>query len=252
MTSDPGGDPQSTSHEHRSGRPSWADRTVAFFEIIICSDYPTQIALATVFAAAGFRPFGAGHHLSVAYVVTLSLVDSVLLVGLILLFLYAHRERPRDVLLGGRPAAGELALGVPLIVAAFLIGVGVLLAVQWLVPSLHTVARNPLEDLIRRGRDAWLFALVVLVAGGVREEIQRAFLLHRFSQSLGGVWVGVAVTSVAFGGGHLVQGRDAAVATAVLGAFWAVVYVARRSVLAPMVSHAGFDLIEIVAGRMLP
>ena len=36
------------------------------------------------------------------------------------------------------------------------------------------------------------------------------------------------------------------VATALLGAFWAVVYLRRRSVVAPMVSHAGFDLLQIV------
>lgn len=230
----------------------WAARIIALFEVIICSDYPTQIVLATAFASFGYTPFTHAHRLSVSYVVALSLIDTGLLVGLIVLFLRAHGERPRDIFLGRRPAAREAALGVPLIVAAFLLGITVLGLIQHFAPSLHTVPRNPLEDLIRSGRDAWLFALVVVVAGGVREELQRAFLLHRFSQSLGGAWVGVVVTSVAFGAGHLVQGRDAMVATGTLGAFWAVVYLARRSVLAPMVSHAGFDLIEIVAGRMLP
>lgn len=232
--------------------PAWAARIIALFEVIICSDYPTQIAIASAFASFGYSPFGHDHHLRMSYVVWLSLLDTALLVGLILLFLYAHREEPGSLFLGRRRPATELALGVPLIVAAFLIGVTVLGLVQHFVPSLHTVPRNPLEDLIRHGRDAWLFAVVVIVAGGVREEIQRAFLLHRFSQWLGGAGVGVLVTSMAFGAGHLIQGRDAMVATATLGAFWALVYLARRSVLAPMVSHAGFDLIEIVAGRMLP
>ncbi len=233
-------------------RPTVAERVIAVFEIIICSDYPTQMALATLFALAGFAPFGPGHHLRMSYIVALSLIDTGVLVALIFLFLYAHRERPRDVFLGRRRLVVELALGLPLIIVAFLVGVTVLGVIRKTLPSLHTVPHNPLEDLIRRGRDAWLFALVVIVAGGVREEIQRAFLLHRFEQSLGGAFVGVVVTSMAFGAGHLVQGRDAAVATATLGAFWALVYLARRSILAPMVSHAGFDLIEIVAGRMLP
>ena len=34
--------------------------------------------------------------------------------------------------------------------------------------------------------DAAIFALVVMIAGGVREEIQRGFVLHRFEQYLGG------------------------------------------------------------------
>ena len=117
----------------------------------------------------------------------------------------------------------------------------------------HTVETNPLQSLLTSPRDAWLFALVVLVAGGVREEIQRAFLLHRFEQHLGGGRVGVVVTSVAFGAGHLIQGVDASIATGLLGAFWGLVYVRRRSAIAPIVSHSGFDLIQIaqfvVAGR---
>jgi membrane protease YdiL (CAAX protease family) len=102
-----------------------------------------------------------------------------------------------------------------------------------------------MEGLLTSGRDAWLFALVVIVAGGVREEIQRAFLLHRFEVWLGGGAVGVVVTSTAFGVGHLLQGSDAAIVTGLLGAFWAVVYLRRRSAVAPMVSHAGFDLVQI-------
>ena len=44
----------------------------------------------------------------------------------------------------------------------------------------------------------------------------------------------------------VVGGADATVATACLGAFWAIVYLRRRSVVAPMVSHSGFNLIEIL------
>ena len=121
-----------------------------------------------------------------------------------------------------------------------------LVAIRYLAPSLHTVEMNPLEGLLTSSRDRWLFALVVLVAGGVREEIQRAFLVHRFEVWLGGGTVGVIVTSVAFGAGHLLQGYDAAIVTGLLGALWGVIYLRRRSAVAPMVSHAGFDLLQII------
>jgi membrane protease YdiL (CAAX protease family) len=111
---------------------------------------------------------------------------------------------------------------------------------------LHSVERNPLEGLLNSRRNVWLFSLVVILAGGVREEIQRAFLLHRFEVWFGGGTVGVIVTSVAFGGGHLLQGYDAAIVTGMLGAFWGVIYLRRRSAVAPMVSHAGFDLLQIL------
>ena len=135
---------------------------------------------------------------------------------------------------------------MPLILVALGIAAAVLLGVQRWAPSLHTVAQNPLEQMLGRPRDIWLFALVSIVAGGIREETQRAFLLHRFEVWLGGGTVGLVVTSVAFGFGHLIQGVDAAVATALLGAFWGMVYLRRRSTVAPMVSHAGFDLLQIV------
>src|SRR5207237_6689351 len=95
-------------------------------------------------------------------------------------------------------------------------------------PQLHTVERNPLQDLIQTPRDIALFTVVVVVAGGLREEVQRAFLLRRFERWLGGSRVGIVVVSVGFGAGHLLQGADAAIATGILGAFWAVVYLRRR------------------------
>ena len=91
-----------------------------------------------------------------------------------------------------------------------------------------------------------MFALVAIFAGGVREELQRAFLLHRFEQHLGGAAVGVIILSAAFGLGHFVQGWDAVITTAALGAFWAVMYLKRRSSVAPIVSHASFNSLEIL------
>ena len=59
--------------------------------------------------------------------------------------------------------------------------------------------------------------------------------------------MGVVVTSIAFGAGHFtIQGIDAGLATGLLGLMWALVYLRRRSAIAPMVSHAGFDLLQIV------
>ncbi|HTK29382.1 MAG TPA: type II CAAX endopeptidase family protein [Vicinamibacterales bacterium] len=225
--------------------PSIADRATALIEVLVCSDYPTQFALATLFGALGFRPFDAHGTLQVGYVVWLSLLDACLLVGLIVALLAAHGERPSEVFFGGRPAARELSTGVPMIVIALGLGIAVLAPIQHFAPWLHTVPHNPLEALMRSPRNALLFAGVVIVAGGIREEVQRAFILHRFEQSLGGGAIGVVLSSAAFGAGHLLQGADAAIATGVLGAFWGIVYLRRRSILAPMVSHAGFDLLQI-------
>jgi membrane protease YdiL (CAAX protease family) len=220
-------------------------RLVALLEVIVCSDFLTQLALSDTITMLGYGPYAAG-RLRISYVVGLSLLDTILLIGLILFFLRAHGESAREVFLGRRPVADEVRVGIPLIFFALLIGIIVLVAIRYFAPQLHTVERNPLQDLVRTPRDAWLFAFVVLVAGGIREEVQRAFLLHRFERYFGGGFIGIIVTSTAFGTGHLLQGVDAAIATGLLGAFWGTVYLRRRSSVAPMVSHAGFDLVQVL------
>jgi len=56
----------------------------------------------------------------------------------------------------------------------------------------------------------------------------------------------VAIYSVVFGLGHIEQGYAAAIATGTLGAMWGCIYFIRRSIVAPMVSHAGFNLGQLV------
>jgi membrane protease YdiL (CAAX protease family) len=226
-------------------RPTPAERTLAVLEILICSDYPTQIALGATFAAFGWQPQEGG-TLSLSYIATVSLVDSVFLTGLIVFFLRMRGERPREVFFGTRSISAEARAGVPLMFVAFGIALVVLLTLQAIAPSLHTVPHNPLQDLVRTPGDAALFALVLIVAGGIREEIQRAFLLRRFERWLGGAKVGLILSSVMFGAGHFLQGADAAVATAALGAFWGYIYLRRRSIAAPVVSHAGFNLVQVM------
>ena len=249
MTDRSGFEPRDPSLEpraptERSPSPILA-RTVALLEVLLCSDYPTQIAIGATFRAFRFSPFTSQGRLSVAYVVTLSLVDTTLLLGLMVLFLHAHGERAGDVFLGRRPVSGEVRFGVPLTFATLAIGIAVLATIRTFAPSLHNVEYNPLQDLLIRPRDAWLFVVVVVVAGGVREEVQRAFVLHRFEVWLGGGTVGIVIGSAAFGAGHLLQGADAAIATGILGVFWGIVYLRRRSAVAPIVSHSGFNLLQI-------
>ena len=224
-------------------RVSRTHRIVALLEVVLCSDYPTQAALGATFVALGYQPY-VGGELQLGFVAWLSLFDSVLLIALMVFFLYAHGQRLRDVFLGHRRVLAEIRFSVLLVLVALGIAFGILATVRRFAPSLHTVESNPLEQLMRTPKDAWLFAVVVVVAGGVREELQRAFLIGRFERWLGGATFGAVVTSIAFGAGHLIQGADAMIATGALGAFWAIVYLRRRSVVAPIFSHAGFNLLQ--------
>jgi membrane protease YdiL (CAAX protease family) len=227
-------------------------RTAALLEVLLCSGIPTQIAILTLLYGAGLAPTDAAGRLSIAFVVLLALLDSVLVVGLVLLFLWSHGERARPVLLGSRPPGREVAIGVWLIVPAFIVVTVVLSIVLLVAPWLRNVPRNPLEDLLTSSGHRLLFGVVVIIAGGLREEVQRAFILHRFEQRLGGGYLGLILFSVVFGLGHLDQGRDVAIATGTLGAVWGSIYLWRRSIVAPAVSHAGFNVLEILRHALMP
>ena len=221
-------------------------RLAAIAEIGLCSGLPTQFAVGLALRLLGVSPIAEGGGLSLPFVLALSVADTLLLVGFMIVLTRAQGQSVSDLWLGHRRAGREIAYGLLLIPAVFLLVVVLLNTMRAVAPWLHNVQVNPLEQLARTPGTAVLFGAVAILAGGVREELQRAFLLRRFEQHLGGIRVGVVVLSVAFGLGHVVQGWDAVVGTGVLGAFWAVLYVRRRSVLAPMVSHSGFNALEVL------
>jgi len=225
----------------------WQERAVAAFEVLLCSSVPTQFLVATVLAFSGVSARSDDAGLSSTFVLLLSLGDTVLLIGLMLALLRAHGESPLALWRGSRPPLREATLGLSLVPLVF-VGVVLLLAlIRVYLPWLHNVPDNPLEQIATGGtRDAAMLGVVAIVGGGVREELQRAFLLHRFEHHLGGATVGVVVLSTAFGLGHYLQGWDAAIVTGALGAFWAVVYLRRRSSVAPVVCHAGFNSVEVL------
>ena len=228
------------------------DRATAILEILLCSSVPTQLAIGAVLRLVGLRSTDAAGHLSFTFVLPLSIADTALLIAIMILLMHAHGESARALWWGSadqrraKPTVRHALIGLATVPLIF-IGVGILLnTIRLFVPSLHNVQTNPLEQFAATPGQAALFSLVAILAGGLREELQRAFMLRRFEQYLGGVTVGIWILSIAFGLGHLMQGWDAVVTTATLGAFWAWMYVRRRSSVGPVVSHAGFNSLEIL------
>ncbi len=221
-------------------------RLQALVEVVLCSDFPTQFLLVQIMALAGMQPLGADGRLSLAYISILSIVDSVVLIGLIVMLLRMHGESPGEIFLGAGRIRTEAAYGAFLTPAIFLLAFGSLSLIQLYAPWLRTVPENPLADLLSSPGSAAIFIVVAIVAGGLREELQRAFILTRFERHLGGPVVGTVVFSAAFGLGHLLQGWDTVIVTALLGGAWSIVYLRRRSVVAPVVSHATFNVSQIL------
>jgi len=209
--------------------------------------------LGYILTLGGWSVTTANGALSLPFVMTVALADTLLLIVLMVALLHAHGEDATSLWLGERPVRREVLIGLALIPGIFLFVVITLNALRLLFPGLHNVETNPLEALAGdTAAEAAVFGLLAIVAGGVREELQRAFLLRRFEQHLGGAKVGIVVLSAAFGLGHLTQGWDAAITTGLLGAFWAMLYLDRRSSVAPVVSHAGFNSLEILRVVLAP
>lgn len=240
-------DPPPATSVTRRGPHAGHARLVALGEVLLCSSVPTQFAIGALLDAIGLETPVPGRPLPVPFVLALGVTDTAVLIGLMVVLTRAHGESLRTLWLGHRPAGREALLGVALVPAIFMIVVVLLNLLHLLAPWLRTVPENPLEQLATTGRaQALALVFVAIVAGGVREELQRAFILVRFERHLGGARVGILVVSTAFGLLHALQGADAVIVTGVLGACWAVLYFRRRSVVAPLVSHAGFNAIQIL------
>ena len=221
-------------------------RLTAMGEVTLCSGFPTQLSLGLLLQLAGIETINSNGQLSLFYFVTLSLIDATLILSLVWLLLRLRGESIEVTLLGTRPVAREMQLGLLLVPGAFLIIAVVFTVTSNFAPVLHNVLENPLEAMITSPTTAIVFAGVAMIAGGLREEVQRAFILHRFEQHLGGAVTGLVVFSIVFGLGHSLQGWDAAIATGLLGVLWGVLYLVRRSVVAPVTCHAVFNMAEVL------
>lgn len=226
-------------------------RARAVAEALLCSSYPTQIVAAAVLATAGLRGTTADGSLNAPFIIAVSLLDAALVVTLIVVFLRRRAESVSAVMFGRTSAWREALLGVALVLPVTFAVAGLVAGVRMLWPSLQNVPVNPMTALMADPARVVMFAVVVVLAGGVREEMQRAFQLHRLTPDVLPPGVALLVTSIAFGLGHTVQGYDVAVATFALGALWGALWLRRRSIVAPAVCHALFNLAQVWAASQL-
>lgn len=192
-----------------------------------------------------------GVTMSLELTATIMLLDTALIALLIRVFLELSGEDSRGVFLGRRPVWGEILRGIVFVPVAFIGVTAIVLGLRFVAPWLDTVKVSPIEQFMQNPLDASIFLVVVVLGGGVREELQRAFILHRFEQCLGGVRVGLVVFSILFGVLHFDQGWDVAIAVGSLGVFWGLLYVKRRSAVMGMTNHACFNAAQVAQGYLV-
>lgn len=101
---------------------------------------------------------------------------------------------------------------------------------------------NPLLERIRTPLDLFSFLLAGVYAGGIKEEVQRVFILLRFEESLGGIYTGLAIWSVIFGLGHYEQGWSSAFSAALLGLVFGGIFIWKRNLFASISIHAVYNV----------
>ena len=219
-------------------------RVQSLIEILLTLGFLTDALSAALLSpiAALSNPLG-----SVRALAAMTLLSSLLMLLFIWILLRMHGESMRTLCLGAaRPLGRDLRLGLALVPGVFLVSFLVKSLVRHVAPSLYSGERNVLEELMRTPADLGLFLVVALVAGGLREELQRAFIIRRFEAGWGPAWLGAALFAVFFGYGHLLQGKDEAIIAGLFGLLWGGIYVARRNLVATSISHGLYDAAELV------
>jgi membrane protease YdiL (CAAX protease family) len=96
---------------------------------------------------------------------------------------------------------------------------------------------------ITREERSW-FALVSITAGVCEEVLYRGFLIRYLADGPWhlGLWIALAVASIAFGLGHGYQGLSGIIGTGLLGAVMGLIFFATGSLWLSMAVHALIDL----------
>lgn len=90
-------------------------------------------------------------------------------------------------------------------------------------------------------RSVWI---ILAISAGVSEEICfRGFVITRMARLTGSVWPGAIIGSLAFGASHSYQGIGGIIVIGVYGLMFALLFLARGSLVPCIVAHALQDII---------
>jgi membrane protease YdiL (CAAX protease family) len=167
------------------------------------------------------------------------------LVSLILFFIWRNNEPATWIGWTFKNSRKEISLGIILFIP-FSLGTGLLekglQAIGLSVPS------TPLPSfLAARGMVEFLLALVLVVIVALAEEtIFRGYLILRFKTLTANPIAAAFLSAAIFSLGHGYEGSAGVVTVGVMGLVFALIYIWRQSLVAPIVMHFLQDFIGIV------
>jgi membrane protease YdiL (CAAX protease family) len=172
------------------------------------------------------------------------------LLSLILFFLWRNGEAIRQVGWTLRNGWRDIPLGVALSIPLFF---GAIWLESFLRGLGFSVPATPTPSfLAAKGMSEILLAFVLVVVVALTEEtIFRGYLLLRFRATTASCAAAVLLSAAIFSLGHGYEGSAGVVTIGVMGLALALVYVWRKSLVAPIVMHFVQDFISIVLVALL-
>jgi uncharacterized protein len=184
-------------------------------------------------------------QLSFVLAATATIFRDVGLICLILFFLWRNGEPVSRAGWIWSHAVRELIVGVVCFIPVFL---GAMLLERVLLHVGLSRPETPLPSFLKgQGVGEGLLALLLVTVVALAEEtIFRGYLLLRFLPILRSTTGAVLLSSAIFAVGHGYEGSAGLATVGVLGAVFALVYLWRGSLVAPIVMHFLQDFLSIV------
>jgi membrane protease YdiL (CAAX protease family) len=173
------------------------------------------------------------------------IVRDLALVFLVLYFLWNNHEPFSAIGFPKQNFSKEIALGCLLYIPFFFISVS--LDTFLVTHGLHS-PKTPLPSLIiGKGIGEILLATVLVIVVAFSEEtIFRGYLMLRFRGAMESTAWSVILSSFIFSLGHGYEGSAGVVTVGTMGAIFAIVYLWRANLVAPITMHFLHDFIGIV------
>jgi len=187
---------------------------------------------------------GAQVDLRFTQVAVASILNDLALLSLVLYFTWRNRESVRQLGWNFDHLRRDIALGLILFVPVFFGGNALAGLLQQ--AGLSAPAQRPSFLAVSGVTQAALGLLIVTVVAVVEETVFRGYLMLRFKTVTGRTSAAVILSSLVFSLGHGYEGMAGAISVFVLGAIFALVYVWRKSVVAPIVMHFLTDFASLV------
>lgn len=187
--------------------------------------------------------------LSFMQVAVSSILNNLALLSLVFYFISRNEEPVRRVGWNfdqlGRDVAWAVILFVPVFLGGNLLE-SVLQQAGFSAPS----RRPSFFDVSGLTQVLGAFLMVIVVAV-VEETIFRGYLILRLKTVIGRTSAAVVLASLIFSLGHGYQGTAGAITVFILGVIFALIYLWRGSLIAPMVIHFLTDFTSIVLPALL-